>query len=43
MARMDGPVDPAWTAHEVTLEDVILAYLADGEAEDSNTAWVVPT
>ena len=43
MVRMDGPVDPAWSAHEVTLEDVILAYLADGEAEGSNTAWGVPT
>ena len=30
--RTDGPVtDPAWTAHEVTLEDLILAYLADGD------------
>jgi ABC-2 type transport system ATP-binding protein len=29
LARTSGPIpDPAWTAHEVTLEDVVLAYLA---------------
>ena len=27
--RIDGPIlDPAWTAHKVTLEDLVLAYLA---------------
>ena len=33
LVRTDGPIhDPAWTAHEVTLEDVVLAYLADPSA-----------
>ena len=33
LARTDGPIhDPAWRAHEVTLEDVVLAYLADPSA-----------
>ena len=33
LARTDGPIhDPAWKAHEVTLEDVVLAYLADPSA-----------
>ena len=43
LVRTDGPVtDPSWTAHEVTLEDLILAYLADGETEASHEAWGVP-
>ncbi|MBF9130628.1 ABC transporter ATP-binding protein [Plantactinospora sp. S1510] len=42
LVRTDGPVDPAWTVHEVTLEDVILAHLADGETQTSNEAWGVP-
>jgi ABC-2 type transport system ATP-binding protein len=43
LVRIDGPViDPAWTVHEVTLEDLILAYLADGETRGSHTAWGVP-
>jgi hypothetical protein len=34
LVRTDGPVrDPSWTAHELTLEDLILAYLADGGAQ----------
>jgi ABC-2 type transport system ATP-binding protein len=33
LVRTDGPVhDPAWKAHEVTLEDVVLAYLAEPSA-----------
>jgi ABC-2 type transport system ATP-binding protein len=33
LVRTDGPVlDPAWTAHQVTLEDLVLAYLADPSA-----------
>jgi ABC-2 type transport system ATP-binding protein len=33
LVRTNGPVaDPAWTAHEVTLEDLVLAYLADPSA-----------
>ncbi|TDC25164.1 ABC transporter ATP-binding protein [Streptomyces sp. 8K308] len=26
-----GPADPAWSAHEVTLEDLVLAYLGAGD------------
>jgi ABC-2 type transport system ATP-binding protein len=33
LVRTTGPIpDPAWTANEVTLEDVVLAYLADPSA-----------
>ena len=33
LVRTSGPIpDPAWTAHEVTLEDVVLAYLAEPSA-----------
>jgi ABC-2 type transport system ATP-binding protein len=33
LVRTSGPIpDPAWTANEVTLEDVVLAYLADPSA-----------
>jgi ABC-2 type transport system ATP-binding protein len=33
LVRTDGPIhDPAWKAHEVTLEDVVLAYLAEPSA-----------
>jgi ABC-2 type transport system ATP-binding protein len=43
LVRTDGPItDPSWTAHEVTLEDLILAYLADGDTETSHEAWGVP-
>ncbi|GAA1283459.1 hypothetical protein Psi02_30290 [Planotetraspora silvatica] len=29
LVRTDGPIlDPAWTVHDVTLEDLVLAYLA---------------
>jgi ABC-2 type transport system ATP-binding protein len=42
LVRTAGAVDdPVWTVHEVTLEDVILAYLADGDAEATHTAWGV--
>ncbi len=34
--------DPRWTVHEVTLEDLILAYLAEGETQSSHEAWGVP-
>jgi ABC-2 type transport system ATP-binding protein len=28
--RTDGPIiDPAWTAHDLSLEDLVLAYLAE--------------
>jgi ABC-2 type transport system ATP-binding protein len=43
LVRTDGPVTgPAWTVHEVTLEDLILAYLADGDTQASHAAWEVP-
>jgi ABC-2 type transport system ATP-binding protein len=33
LARTDGPIhDPAWKAHEVSLEDLVLAYLAEPSA-----------
>ena len=40
--RGDGPIDPLWTEHEVTLEDVVLAHLADADARVSAAAWEVP-
>ena len=43
LVRTNGPItDPAWTAHEVTLEDLILAYLAQGDPRPSHEAWGVP-
>lgn len=42
LVRTDGPIhDPAWAAHDVTLEDIILAYLGDGDTESGRTpaAW----
>jgi ABC-2 type transport system ATP-binding protein len=43
LVRTDGPVrDPSWTAHELTLEDLILAYLADRHAQANHEAWGVP-
>lgn len=43
LVRTDGQaVDPEWAVHDVTLEDLILAYLADGETPVSHTAWEVP-
>ena len=36
------PPDPSWTVHELTLEDLILAYLADGGAPATHDAWGVP-
>jgi ABC-2 type transport system ATP-binding protein len=44
LARIDGTIpDPAWTVHEVTLEDVVLAYLADAETRTARTDWEVTT
>jgi ABC-2 type transport system ATP-binding protein len=40
--RGDGPIDPLWTEHEVTLEDLVLAHLADAEPRVAATAWGVP-
>jgi ABC-2 type transport system ATP-binding protein len=43
LVRTDGPIDdPMWIVHEVTLEDLILAYLADGDTQASHDAWGVP-
>ncbi|MGW3963533.1 ABC transporter ATP-binding protein [Amycolatopsis sp. NPDC005003] len=40
--RGDGPIDPLWTEHEVTLEDVVLAHLAEAETRVPASAWEVP-
>jgi ABC-2 type transport system ATP-binding protein len=33
LVRTSGPIpDPSWKAHEVSLEDVVLAYLAEPSA-----------
>jgi ABC-2 type transport system ATP-binding protein len=40
--RGDGPVDPLWTEHQVTLEDLVLAHLAEGETRATAEAWGVP-
>ncbi|MER7891611.1 ABC transporter ATP-binding protein [Micromonospora sp. NPDC094482] len=43
LVRTDGPItDPSWTVREVSLEDLILAYLADGDTTASHTEWGVP-
>jgi len=42
LVRTDGPVtDPAWTVHDVSLEDLILGYLAETQPQGSHTAWGV--
>jgi ABC-2 type transport system ATP-binding protein len=44
LVRTDGPVrDPSWTVHELTLEDLILAYLAgdDADTQANHEAWGV--
>jgi len=40
--RDGGPVDPMWTEHEVTLEDLVLAHLAEAETRVAATEWGVP-
>ncbi|SCE71865.1 ABC transporter ATP-binding protein [Micromonospora mirobrigensis] len=43
LVRVDGPVnDPAWTVHDVGLEDVVLAYLADDAQQNRHSEWEVP-
>ena len=42
LARVDGVVDPEWTVHDVTLEEIILGYLGDGGTRTSHTEWEVP-
>ena len=43
LARTDGavPANPAWSVHEVTLEDLVLAYLAKADTRRTRTAWEV--
>lgn len=40
--RGEGPIDPLWTEHEVTLEDLVLAHLAEAGARVTAEAWGVP-
>jgi ABC-2 type transport system ATP-binding protein len=40
--RDGGPLDPLWTEHEVTLEDLVLAHLAEAETRVAATEWGVP-
>jgi len=43
LVRTNGTInDPAWAEREVGLEDIILAYLADGDTAASHTEWGVP-
>ncbi|GIJ30931.1 ABC transporter ATP-binding protein [Micromonospora sediminimaris] len=44
LVRADGdPIDPEWTVRDVTLEDLILAYLTDDTVtRASHEAWGVP-
>ncbi len=43
LVRITGPVDdPSWTMHAVSLEDLILGYLADGGAQASSEQRGVP-
>jgi ABC-2 type transport system ATP-binding protein len=44
LVRVDGPLDdPSWTVHDVTLEDLVLAYLASAGTVTgtANAAWKV--
>lgn len=42
LVRTDGQaIGAAWTVHDVNLEDLILAYLADSDTQASHTAWGV--
>ncbi|HEU5332768.1 MAG TPA: ABC transporter ATP-binding protein [Actinocrinis sp.] len=42
LVRTDAPpADPLWTAHEVTLEDLVLAYLSAADTRTAVTAWEV--
>ncbi|WP_410596455.1 ABC transporter ATP-binding protein [Amycolatopsis sp. lyj-23] len=40
--RGGGPIDPLWTEHGVTLEDVVLGHLAEAGARVPASAWEVP-
>src|SRR5205807_10425120 len=42
LVRTDAPpVDALWTTHEVTLEDLVLAYLSAADTRTALTAWEV--
>jgi ABC-2 type transport system ATP-binding protein len=42
LARTDGtPTGPAWSVHDVTLEDLVVAYLAKADTRSTRTAWEV--
>ena len=42
LVRSGTPIDdPVWTVHELTLEDLILAYLAEGSTRANHDAWGV--
>jgi ABC-2 type transport system ATP-binding protein len=42
VVRTAGTIDdPLWTVHDVTLEDLVLAYLADAGVRAGRTAWEV--
>ena len=42
LVRTRAPIDdPVWTVHELTLEDLILAYLAQGSTRANHDAWGV--
>jgi ABC-type multidrug transport system ATPase subunit len=42
LVRADSPIkDPQWTVHDVPMEDVILAYLAESEQRVTHEAWGV--
>lgn len=43
LVRTGGAIDdPSWSVREVGLEDIILAYLADGDTTSRHTEWGVP-
>ncbi|GAA4725307.1 ABC transporter ATP-binding protein [Phytohabitans rumicis] len=44
LVRLGGALtDPSWAVHDVTLEDLILAHLADSDTEQASpAAWEVP-
>jgi ABC-type multidrug transport system ATPase subunit len=43
LVRTDGPLDdPLWTVHEVTLEDLVLAYLAENDIASAPAGREVP-
>jgi ABC-2 type transport system ATP-binding protein len=42
LVRTDSPIrDTQWTVHDVPMEDVILAYLAEGGQRVTHEAWGV--